>query len=113
MGVERGQGALKYRCPATHYRQACAAEDRCHAQRDLRIPLSQDRRVFTPLARSSDASERAHKQRAAVERANSRLDVPIRVRAPLHPPTEDDALALWSGVGGYVGLGVGSREGPA
>jgi hypothetical protein len=41
----------------------------------VRIPLSEDRRVFTPLARSSYAWARMYKKRTAVERVNSRLDV--------------------------------------
>ena len=43
----------------------------------VRIPLSEDRRIFTPLARSSYAWRRIYKKRAAVERVNSRLDVSL------------------------------------
>ena len=42
--------------------------------RMVRIPLSTDRRVFTPLARSSYAWKREYKKRTAVERVNSRVD---------------------------------------
>ena len=41
----------------------------------MRIPLKEDRRVFTPLARSSYRWETVYKKRTAVERVNSRLDV--------------------------------------
>jgi len=41
----------------------------------IRIKLEDDRRVFTPLARSSYAWKRAYKKRTSVERVNSRLDV--------------------------------------
>jgi hypothetical protein len=41
----------------------------------LRRQLSQDRRVFTPLARSSYQWKTQYKKRTAVERVNSRLDV--------------------------------------
>jgi hypothetical protein len=34
-----------------------------------------DRRIFTPIARSSYAWEREYKKRTAVERVNSRFDV--------------------------------------
>jgi len=39
------------------------------------IPLSEDRRIFTPLVRSSYAWKRECKRRTAVERVNSWLDV--------------------------------------
>ncbi len=39
------------------------------------IKLSEDRRVFTPLARSSYEWKRQYKKRTLVERANIRLDV--------------------------------------
>ena len=41
----------------------------------MRIKLSQDRRVFTPVARSSYQWKRLYKKRPSVERINSRLDV--------------------------------------
>ena len=40
-----------------------------------RVSLEIDRRIFTPVARSSYAWEREYKKRTAVERVNSRLDV--------------------------------------
>jgi hypothetical protein len=36
--------------------------------------VSEDRRIFTPLARSSYAWKRVYQKRTAVERVNSRLD---------------------------------------
>ena len=41
----------------------------------MRIKLDEDRRVFTPLARSSYKWKDLYKKRTAVERVNSRLDV--------------------------------------
>ena len=41
----------------------------------VRIKLDQDRRIFTPLARSSYKWQDYYKKRTAVERVNSRLDV--------------------------------------
>ena len=37
--------------------------------------MEEDRRVFTPLARSSYKWEREYDRRTAVERVNSRIDV--------------------------------------
>ena len=39
----------------------------------VRIPLGEDRRVFTPVARSSYRWQNFYNQRGAVERVNSRL----------------------------------------
>ena len=43
-------------------------------QSGIWIKLAENRRLFTPLARSSYAWERAYGKRRAVERVNSRLD---------------------------------------
>lgn len=74
-GFERDRGTLKYRCPAAHYGCSCPGRDRCPIRQAVRIPLNQDRRVFTPVARSSYQWKRLYKKRTAVERVNSRLDV--------------------------------------
>jgi hypothetical protein len=74
-GFEKDRGCLKYRCPARHYGLECKGSGQCPVGFAVRIPLSEDRRVFTPLARSSYAWKRAYKKRTAVERVNSRLDV--------------------------------------
>lgn len=74
-GFEKDRAALKYRCPAVHYGLACQGRRRCPVRQAVRIPLGEDRRVFTPLARSSYAWERAYRRRTSVERVNSRLDV--------------------------------------
>ena len=66
---------MAYGCPARHYGLECAGASRCTVGSSVRIPLSEDRRIFTPLARSSYAWKRAYKKRTAVERVNSRLDV--------------------------------------
>ena len=44
-------------------------------EEDGRISLDEDRRVFTPLARSSYKWADMYKKRTAVERVNGRLDV--------------------------------------
>jgi len=74
-GFEKDRESLKYRCPARHYGIECAYSERCRVGSGVRISLADERRVFTPLARSSYAWERLYKKRTAVERVNSRLDV--------------------------------------
>ena len=54
---------------------ACAFADQCPSKGSVRIKLDEDRRVFTPLARSSYAWDRECKKRSSVERVNSRFDV--------------------------------------
>ena len=46
----------------------------CSAYKGVRIGLEEERRIFTPLARSSYAWKRIYRKRTAVERVNSRLD---------------------------------------
>lgn len=74
-GFEKDRKTLKYRCPAKHYGISCKGQELCPVASGLRIPLAEDRRVFTPLARSSYRWQREYKKRTAVERVNSRLDV--------------------------------------
>ncbi len=73
-GFEASRGTLKYRCPADHYGYSCVGCEQCPVARAVRIPLSEDRRVFTPLARSSYAWKNVYKTRTSVERVNSRID---------------------------------------
>ena len=74
-GFERKRGTLKYRCPAKHYGYGCSGERWCPVGKAVRISLEEERRVFTPLARSSYRWKSIYKKRTAVERVNSRLDV--------------------------------------
>ena len=74
-GFEKDRGCLKYRCPARHYDLECKGAKHCPVGYAVRIPLEENRRIFTPLARSSYAWKREYKKRTAVERVNSRLDV--------------------------------------
>jgi hypothetical protein len=74
-GFEKKRQTLKYRCPAKHYGYECNGQRWCGVGTAIRIPLEEDRRVFTPLARSSFRWESVYKKRTAVERVNSRLDV--------------------------------------
>jgi len=76
-GFEADREALKYICPAFAYGIQCEGMKECapNGNRMIRIPLETDRRIFTPIARSSYAWKRDYKKRTAVERVNSRLDV--------------------------------------
>lgn len=72
-GFEEKRGTLKYRCPAKQYGISCKGQDKCPVSKGIRIKLKENRRLFTPLARSSYAWERSYNKRTAVERVNSRL----------------------------------------
>jgi transposase len=74
-GFEKERNILKYRCPAIYLGKTCAGRDRCPIASCVRIKLDEDRRIFTPLARSSYTWGNEYKKRTAVERVNSRLDV--------------------------------------
>ena len=73
-GFEKGRQSLKYRCPARHYGLVCAGQEKCTVKGAFRIPLEENRRIFTPLARSSYRWKQVYRKRTAVERVNSRLD---------------------------------------
>jgi hypothetical protein len=73
-GYERDRESLKYLCPARAKGITCAGQAECKTGRQIRIPLSEDRRVFTPVARSSHTWTRLYDMRTAVERVNSRID---------------------------------------
>lgn len=74
-GFEQDRQTLKYRCPAHHYGISCAGKEQCPVKKALRIPLAEDPRIFTPVARSSYKWKERYKMRTATERVNSRLDV--------------------------------------
>ena len=73
-GFEKDRGTLKYRCSARHYGLECAGRERCHISDNIRIDIESNRRIFTPLARSSYKWKTIYKKRSAVERVNSRMD---------------------------------------
>ena len=75
-GFEKDRMVLKYICPVRAYGLTCSGIAECgHAMKSERVSLEIDRRIFTPVARSSYTWERDYKKRTAVERVNSRLDV--------------------------------------
>jgi hypothetical protein len=73
-GFEKDRGTLKYRCPAKHYGLECAGREQCWISDNIRIDIQSNRRIFTPLARSSYKWKTMYNKRSAVERVNSRLD---------------------------------------
>jgi len=73
-GFEKDRQTLKYRCPAKYCGLNCAGRDRCCISDSVRIELTSNRRIFTPLARSSYQWKTLYKKRSSVERVNGRLD---------------------------------------
>ena len=73
-GFEQSRERLKFRCPAQHYGFDCPGIEKCSVGKSIRIPLSEDPRIFTPLARPSYKWENIYKKRTSVERVNSRID---------------------------------------
>lgn len=74
-GFEKDRNTLKKLCPARQYGIICQGQAVCPVAQGLRIPLSEDRRIFTPIDRASYKWEKKYKKRTSVERVNSRLDV--------------------------------------
>lgn len=74
-GYEKSRGCLKYLCPSKAYGIECKNIAECRYGRVVRVPLCKDRRIFTPVARSSYKWKNEYKHRTAVERVNSRIDM--------------------------------------
>ncbi|MFP4028631.1 MAG: transposase [Candidatus Brocadiia bacterium] len=78
-GYERKRDTQKWRCPAAAYGLECESYWRCSGDssygRVVRVKREFDRRTFLPTARSGYRFERLYRERGAVERVNSRLDV--------------------------------------
>ena len=75
-GFEAKRKALKYICPALALGIECKGATKCPLfKKSIRIPLKEDRRIFTPVARSSYKWETLYDKRTSVERVNSRIDV--------------------------------------
>lgn len=72
---DRGKhGTLRKLCPARQYGINCKYMERCKVKGGIRIDISEDRRIFTPIDRGSYKWERIYRKRSSVERVNSRLD---------------------------------------
>jgi hypothetical protein len=52
-GFEKSRNALKYRCMARHYGIDCEKLASCPLRAGIRIPISLDERIFSPLPRTS------------------------------------------------------------
>ncbi|KUK65386.1 MAG: hypothetical protein XD84_0590 [Desulfotomaculum sp. 46_80] len=74
-GFEKDRSTLKKLCPAKQYGIICQGQEACPVAQGLRIPLTEDRRIFTPIDRASYKWGKEYDKRASVERVNSRLDV--------------------------------------
>jgi len=74
-GFEKDRNTLKKLCPAKQYGIICQGQEICPVAQVLRIPLSGDRRIFTPIDRVSYKWEKEYYKRTSVEQVNSRLDV--------------------------------------
>lgn len=73
-GFEGSRKSVKYRCPAEHYGITCRGKDACQIPSQVRIPLEEDRRIFSPVPRDSYKWEKIYTSRSAIERVNSRID---------------------------------------
>ena len=74
-GFDKQRNAIKYRCPAEHQGLKCCGRSECKLARSVRISISEDRRIFGPVARDGYKWKRIYARRTAVERVYSRLDV--------------------------------------
>ena len=52
-GFERDRNTLKYRCPPRYSGVTCEGREQCPVADAVHIKLAEDRRVFSPVARSS------------------------------------------------------------
>jgi len=74
-GFEKDRNTLKKICPAKQYGITCQGQGTCPVVQGLRIRLDEDRRIFTPIDRTSYKWEKEYDKRTSVERVNSRIDV--------------------------------------
>ncbi len=108
-GFEQARESLKYRCPARYSGVTCKGMDRCPVSDAVRIPLAEDRRVFTPVARSSYRWQDFYDQRGAVERVKQPVGRRLRIRATRHPRAGEDAAAHHHGADDHAGDGRGAH----
>lgn len=75
-GFEKNRSSLKYICPALALGIECKGAAKCPIfNKSIRISLKEDRRIFTPVPRSSHKWKALYDKRTSVERVNSRIDV--------------------------------------
>lgn len=75
VGYEKDRDTIRYQCPQRAYGITCPRSETCCYHMGVRIKRSINPRVFSQLPRSTYKWEREYKQRTAVERVNSRIDV--------------------------------------
>ena len=74
-GFEKDRETLKYICPAQAYDFSCTGCKECPIKKSIRIDINIDRRIFTPIPRTSYIWKKNYAKRTSVERVNSRIDV--------------------------------------
>jgi hypothetical protein len=74
-GYDAERDALRMKCPERMYGVTCREADTCARCKNIRIPLSEDARIFTQVARPSYKWKSLYNKRTSVERVFSRLDV--------------------------------------
>lgn len=74
-GFEKDRGTLKKLCPAKQMGVECKGMAVCSVAQGIRISMKTNRRIFTPIDRSSYKWEKEYARRTTVERVNGRLDV--------------------------------------
>lgn len=73
-GFEKDRNTLKYRCPVQAYDICCKGAKECKFRKGLRVNIDINRRLFTPLPRSSYKWKGKYNSRTSIERLNSRID---------------------------------------
>lgn len=95
-GFEKDRNAIKKLCPAKQYGIVCQGQGQCPIAQGIRIKLSENRRIFTPIDRASFKWKKEYNKRSAVERVNSRLDVSFGFE--IHTIRGMDKMKLRSGL---------------
>lgn len=104
-GFEKDRESQKFLCPAMHYGITCPGAKQCPLfNKSLRIPLNENRRIFTQVARCSYKWKTLYKTRTSVERVNSRLDVSFGFEK--HYIRGLSKMKLWSGLALSVMLAI-------
>jgi len=88
-GFEKDRKRLKYICPAREYGATCPGQSQCPLQHSARIDLETDRRIFTPVARSSNKWTTLYNKRTSVERVSV-----FWFRTLLHKRTKEDKITM-------------------
>jgi len=73
-GFEKERNTLKYGCPAKYYGCECKGRKSCPVKSNIRISLATNKRLFTPVSRSSYKWKDLYNKRTSVERLNSRIE---------------------------------------